>query len=125
MDDQNRRTTDDVRMRGFTRRQSVERATAWLDAQLQPLDPEPVPLRMAARRVLVESITSNVDVPGFDRATMDGYALAAESTEGARSGSPILMVPLSVVMRYEFSTREASSPEKIIRSRQLSSMLRT
>jgi molybdopterin molybdotransferase len=72
-------------MRGFARRQSVERAIAWLDAQLQPLDPEPVPLPIAARRVLAESITSNVDVPGFDRATMDGYALAAESTEGATS----------------------------------------
>jgi molybdopterin molybdotransferase len=94
MNDQNRRTTDDVRMRGFARRQSVERAIAWLDAQLQPLDPEPVPLRMAARRVLAESIVSNVDVPGFDRATMDGYALAAESTEGATSYNRL---PLTVI----------------------------
>jgi len=81
-------------MRGFARRQSVERAIAWLDAQLQPLDPEPVPLRMAARRVLAESIASNVDVPGFDRATMDGYALAAESTEGATSYNRL---PLTVI----------------------------
>jgi molybdopterin molybdotransferase len=81
-------------MRGFARRQSVESAIAWLDAQLQPLDPEPVPLRMAARRVLAESITSNVDVPGFDRATMDGYALAAESTEGATSYNRL---PLTVI----------------------------
>jgi molybdopterin molybdotransferase len=94
MNDQNRRTTDDVRMRGFARRQSVESAIAWLDAQLQPLDPEPVPLRMAARRVLAESITSTVDVPGFDRATMDGYALAAESTEGATSYNRL---PLTVI----------------------------
>src|SRR5262244_1981995 len=94
MNDQNRRTTDDVRMRGFARRQSVERAIAWLDAQLQPLDPEPVPLRMSARRVLAESITSNVDVPGFDRATMDGYALAADSTEGATSYNRL---PLTVI----------------------------
>ena len=94
MNDQQRRTTDDVRMRGFARRQSVESAIAWLDAQLQPLDPEPVPLRMAARRVLAESITSNVDVPGFDRATMDGYALAAESTEGATSYNRL---PLTVI----------------------------
>ena len=81
-------------MRGFARRQSVESAIAWLDAQLQPLDPEPVPLRMAARRVLAESITSNVDVPGFDRATMDGYALAAESTDGATSYNRL---PLTVI----------------------------
>jgi molybdopterin molybdotransferase len=81
-------------MRGFARRQSVESAIAWLDAQLQPLDPEPVPLRLAAHRVLAESITSSVDVPGFDRATMDGYALAAESTEGATSYNRL---PLTVI----------------------------
>src|SRR4029453_7219384 len=94
MNDQNRRTTDDVRMRGFARRQSVESAIAWLDAQLQPLDPEPVPHQRGARAVLAESITSNVDVPGFDRATMDGYALAAESTEGA---TPYNRLPLTVI----------------------------
>src|SRR5215468_5024523 len=94
MNDQNRRTTDDVRMRGFARRQSVDRAIAWLDAQLQPLDPEPVPLLMAGGRVLAERITSDVDVPGFDRATMDGYALAAESTEGA---TPYNRLPLTVL----------------------------
>ncbi len=81
-------------MRGFARRQSVESALAWLDAQLQPLDPEPVPLRAAAGRVLAESITSEVDVPGFDRATMDGYALVAESTEGATSYNRL---PLTVI----------------------------
>ena len=94
MNEQNRRTTDDVRMRGFARRQTVESALAWLDAQLQPLDPEPVALRMAAGRVLAESITSDVDVPGFDRATMDGYALVAESTEGATSYNRL---PLTVI----------------------------
>lgn len=81
-------------MRGFARRQSVEAAIAWLDAQLKPLDAERVPLSAAAGRVLAESITSNVDVPGFDRATMDGYALAAESTEGATSYNRL---PLTVI----------------------------
>src|SRR5215831_7132606 len=94
MNNQNRRTTDDVRMHNFARQQSVERALAWLDAQLQPLDSEPVPLRITARRVLAESIVSNVDVPNFDRATMDGYALAAESTEGATSYNRL---PLTVI----------------------------
>jgi molybdopterin molybdotransferase len=40
-------------------------------------------LRNAAGRVLTASVVSDVDVPGFDRATMDGYAVVADSTEGA------------------------------------------
>jgi molybdopterin molybdotransferase len=70
-------------MHGFARRQTVQEATAWLDAQVQRLGPEVVPIRNAAGRVLAEVVTSEVDVPGFDRATMDGYAVVADSTDGA------------------------------------------
>ena len=76
-------TADDVRMRGFARRHTVEAAIEWLDAQLRPLDAEVVPLRQAAGRVLAAAVVSEVDVPGFDRATMDGYGVVADSTEGA------------------------------------------
>jgi len=62
----------DVRMHGFTRRQTVQQAIAWLDAQLRTLDAERVPLRAAAGRVLAAAVVSEIDVPGFDRATMDG-----------------------------------------------------
>ena len=73
----------DVRMRGFAKRHTVSAALAWLDAQLQPLEAEDVPLRSAAGRVLAAPVVADVDVPGFDRAAMDGYAVAADSTEGA------------------------------------------
>ena len=85
---------DDVRMRGFARRHTVSAALAWLDAQLQPLQAETVPLRDAAQRVLATPVISCVDVPGFDRATMDGYAVVAASTEGATAYTPL---PLTVV----------------------------
>jgi molybdopterin molybdotransferase len=85
---------DDVRMRGFAQRHTVEAVLAWLDAQLQPLAAEDVPLRIAAGRVLAASVVSDVDVPGFDRATMDGYAVVADSTEGAAAYSRI---PLAVM----------------------------
>src|SRR5262249_20017704 len=81
-------------MRGFAKRQTVEAALAWLDAQLRPLDAEFVRLELASGRVLAEPVTSDVDVPGFDRATMDGYALVAESTEGATAYNRL---PLIVV----------------------------
>jgi len=89
-----RGAADDVRMRGFAQRHTVDAALAWLDAQLQPLGPELVPLRNAAGRVLAASVVSDVDVPGFDRATMDGYAVVAESTEGA---SAYTRLPLTVI----------------------------
>jgi molybdopterin molybdotransferase len=82
---------DDVRMRGFAQRHTVAAALAWLDAQLQPLSSEMVSLRNAAGRVLAAPVISDVDVPGFDRATMDGYALKADSTEGATSYTRLLL----------------------------------
>jgi molybdopterin molybdotransferase len=89
-----RGTEDDVRMRGFAKRHTVSEAIAWLDAQLHPLAAESVSLRNAAGRVLADSIVSDFDVPGFDRATMDGYAVIADSTEGA---SAYTRLPLTVV----------------------------
>jgi molybdopterin molybdotransferase len=81
-------------MQGFARRHTVAAALAWLDAQLRTLDAEDVPLRAAAGRVLAASIASDIDIPGFDRATMDGYAVVADSTEGATSYN---RVPLTVI----------------------------
>ena len=84
----------DVRMRGFTRRHTVAAALAWLDAQLKPQGSERVPLSEAVGRVLAAPIVSAVDVPGFDRSTMDGYAVVASSTEGAGAYSRL---PLRVI----------------------------
>ena len=81
----------DARIRAASHR---EAALAWLDAQVHPLAAELVPLRIAAGRVLAASVVSDVDVPGFDRATMDGYAVVADSTEGATAYSPL---PLTVI----------------------------
>jgi len=81
-------------MQGFVRRHTVHAALSWLDAQLRTLEAEDVPLRAAAGRVLATAIVSDIDVPGFDRATMDGYAVVADSTEGA---TPYNAVTLTVV----------------------------
>jgi molybdopterin molybdotransferase len=78
-------------MHGFTRRHTVQAALAWLDGTLASLSSECVPLRAAAGRVLAAPVVSTVDVPGFDRATMDGYAVVADSTEGATAYNPITL----------------------------------
>ena len=38
-----------------------------------PLEPEVVVLDQALGRVLAEDVRAEVDVPGFDRANMDGF----------------------------------------------------
>ncbi|HEY6343422.1 MAG TPA: gephyrin-like molybdotransferase Glp [Bryobacteraceae bacterium] len=81
-------------MRGFARRHTVQQALEWLDAQTRPLSAETISLQAACGRVLAASIVSDVDVPGFDRATMDGYAVVADSTEGASAYSRL---PLTVI----------------------------
>ncbi len=74
---------DDVRMRGFARRQSVAQVFRWLHERLQPLAHETIPTVGATGRVLARSVTSEVDVPAFRRAMMDGFAVIAADTQGA------------------------------------------
>ena len=63
--------TADLRMRGFAQRHTVEEALAWLDAQLELLPPENIPLRLAAGRVLGRS---DDDKPGAHPVAVMNYA---------------------------------------------------
>lgn len=81
-------------MRGFGERQSVEAAVAWLDGELQPLEAEPIALPRAGGRVLATDVVGELDVPGFDRSMMDGYAIVASSLDGV---SPDHQVSLTVI----------------------------
>lgn len=54
----------------------------------RPLEAELVPLRAALGRVLAEGIVSPVDVPPFDRAIVDGFAVRAEDTISASDTAP-------------------------------------
>lgn len=53
-----------------------------------PLDPEAVLLDQALGRILAEDVTSTIDVPGFDRSNLDGYAVRAEDIFGAAEEAP-------------------------------------
>jgi molybdenum cofactor synthesis domain-containing protein len=50
---------------------------------------EKVALQRALGRTLAEDVTSRVDVPSFDRAAMDGFALIARDTYSAREDAPV------------------------------------
>ena len=56
--------------------------------ELCPRVTEQVPLDRALGRVLAEDIASPVDVPGFDRSNVDGWAVRAADTFGATEHTP-------------------------------------
>lgn len=85
------RHSADVRMRGFAQRSTVEAALAWVDASLPRIgdfSTEDVDLLRAAGRVLARDVVSEVNLPPFPRAMMDGFALLAADTLGASSYNP-------------------------------------
>ena len=50
---------------------------------------EAVPLTEARGRVLTKRVDADLDVPGFDRSNVDGYAVRATDTFGASEGDPV------------------------------------
>ncbi|MFC5368533.1 molybdopterin molybdotransferase MoeA [Salinirubrum litoreum] len=83
---------DDLKRSGFKHRTRIAEARERLLAALTSTDrTESVPLGSADGRVLAESITAGVPVPGYDRAAMDGWAVRAEDTFGASDRSPAIL----------------------------------
>ena len=54
---------------------------------------EPVPLMETLHRILAEDVFSDVDIPGFTRSVVDGYAVRAADTTGSSDAIPS-MLPL-------------------------------
>ena len=54
---------------------------------------ERVPLLEARGRVLAADVVAAADVPPFDRASMDGYAVIAADTAGATREQPASTAP--------------------------------
>jgi putative molybdopterin biosynthesis protein len=82
------------------RDEAERRFRAHLD--LAPLGSDLIALDEALDRVLADDVVANIDVPGFDRANVDGFALQAADTFGATESDP----------RYVALTGEVLSPGK-------------
>ena len=80
-----------------------------------PLPREVVRLDEALGRVLADDMRAAVDVPGFDRSNMDGFALRAANTYGAMEEKPVLLrlngevVPTGVVPAIEVRAGTATT----------------
>ncbi|MFP4188495.1 MAG: molybdopterin biosynthesis protein [Halobacteriales archaeon] len=80
---------------------SVEKAARVADELTPERRVENVPLIEARGRVLAEDLDSPVDVPGFDRSLMDGYAVRAEDTYGADETDPATLTVVGSVSAGE------------------------
>ena len=78
-----------VRGIGFEKLNSIQDALDKLLTSLKSLGVEHVDIFNSVGRVLAEDVFAPIDVPPFDRATMDGYACRAEDTFGADEVNPI------------------------------------
>ena len=77
-------------MRPFTDTLPFDEALRLVRAGARPIErTEQVALSEADGRVLVAGVTATIDVPPFDRAAMDGYAVIAADTAGASASTPV------------------------------------
>ncbi len=88
----------------------------WREAlRVGPVGEEEVALEDALGRVLADDVRAAVDVPGFDRSNMDGFAVRARDTFGASESEPIALqlndetIPTGVAPQTEVREGRATS----------------
>jgi molybdopterin molybdotransferase len=77
---------------------SPEEVLDLINSNFEPLKPETVALLELGGRTLAEVIYAPEDVPGFDRSTVDGYAVAARNTFGSGEGAPAMLEVVGEVL---------------------------
>jgi molybdenum cofactor synthesis domain-containing protein len=55
----------------------------------KPLSIEEIPLLESPNRILAQDVIAPLDIPPFNRSTVDGYAVKAEDTFGAEENKPV------------------------------------
>ncbi len=92
---------------------TIEEARQVISKNIQaiPKGTESAPLLDVFNRVLAEDVVSALDIPPFNRSTVDGYAVRAEDTFGAEENSPIRLRVCGRVLAGE-------SPETVVKSRE-------
>lgn len=77
----------------FRKLLTLEEAKKVIDENFRPaqIGDEDVALLEAYNRVLKQDVVSTLDIPGFNRSTVDGYAVKAEDTFGADENQPVTL----------------------------------
>lgn len=80
-----------IRLKGFYSLTPVDEAQELLLRRIRLIGSEKIAIDQALGRALAEELKPTVDIPAFDRAAMDGYAVKGEDTYGASESSPVTL----------------------------------
>ena len=75
----------------FPRNVSLKEALEVIRVNVRPLETVPLPLEKALGHALGEDVFADHDMPSFDRAAMDGFALASQDTTSATKDHPVTL----------------------------------
>jgi len=89
-------------MKEFFKVTDIETVLGWTSL-FQPLAKETISLTSALGRILGMDIQSEINLPDFPRAIMDGYAVRAASTFGASEGNPAYLNIVGTIAMGEAS----------------------
>lgn len=78
---------------------------------MAPLDAERVSVRDSIGRVLAQDIISPVDLPPWNNASMDGYAVRADDVRGASSAAPRLLRVIATIAAGDVATHRIGRGE--------------
>ncbi len=91
----------------FFKVKTVEETFSLIDEKISHIDATEIrPIEEALHYVLAESVHATENVPGFDRSTVDGYAVSAKDTYGSSETMPGFLNVVGEVKMGE----EASKP---------------
>lgn len=78
---------------------------------VRPLDPETVPLSLAAGRALRRTLVAPHPLPPFRNSSMDGYASRSADLAGASAANPVLLPVVEVIPAGRVASRPLAAGE--------------
>ena len=86
---------------------SLEEAKSLVAENVLPVEgKENIPIHEVLGRVLAEDVVSVIDIPPYNRAAMDGYAVLASDTFQATKFQPVKLECLEVVHAGQVPTKD-------------------
>lgn len=82
-------------------------------AGIEPLPVRELPLADAGGCVSATTLSSRLDVPDFDNAAMDGFALRASDSAGASESEPVALIRIATVAAGDRPGTEVRSGETV------------